>query len=594
MQLFLFLNDLAGRWPWLDELFRILYIGTVPLLATLLLARLTLIPKAPHDPSRSRVVLAMVLAVSLCVLTMLAINDLATLLHLGVLSPRPFMTRRINLLIVEPQDNSFPSPELMVAAAFAVALAGLGKRWAITGAVFTLLLAIARLYCGNNYLVDVVAGTLIGAAWGGITLSLAQAPLGHLARRMQLSWSSALLGATLLGIYLGLTLQPRFATKLYAPWTQTATAAPTSAETNPKAPKATRDAQNALQEGEGMSEGEDAEHQAEVLALSKRSTLFLPAVEAFLRGRLAPRTRPFTLLDVEVAPVKAGSSSYRCAAVRFEIHQGSPDLRRQVAECAARLIKMCFLLDSQMQNVDVVAILRGDGKTIDNSEVTFVGDEVPVFTASVQRKNLYLRSPAWANLQALDGGSWLRLRSRLFVNEKVLPETPGHSGEPVPQPQGTFLPSAMATVTAPQTPSALPTTLPVVPLHPTTRPSPTYSSPTPRPSPNATPTATPTPRSSPSPTASPTASHTASHTPTHTPRPTAIARPTIRPTLAATPTPTPSASASAIPTTVPTRARPAPRRWPVYRSQSGPRYRRARKPLYRKPLRSKRTRRRTR
>jgi membrane-associated phospholipid phosphatase len=578
VQLFLFLNDLAGRWPWIDELFRFVYMATLPLLGTLLLARLTLFPKAPHDPSRSRVVLATAAAVVLCVLTMLAINGLASVLHLGVLSPRPYMTRRINLLIVEPQDNSFPAPEMMVAAVFAVALAGLGRRWAITAGLATLLLGVARMFCGSNYLIDVVTGALIGTAWAGLALSYAQAPLRNLTRTLQMSWSSALLGATFLCIYLGLTFQPRFAAKLHAPWAQPAAAAPAGPTAN-AAIKSARDARGALQEGEGVTEGEDDAHEAEVLALSKRSSLFLPDVEAFLKGRLSPRTKPFTLLDVEVAPVKAGNTSYRCAAVRFEIERNVPHLRQQVAECAARLVKMSFALDSRVQNVDVIAILRGDGKQIDGSDANFVGDEVPVFTASVERKNLVLKSPApaWANSSTIDGGSWLRYRSLLFVNDKVLPDEAPQSATASPQ--------FVTPTPIPPTPQVTPD-LPPTPRAPGVVPVPGVVPGSGRPlvTPTARPTATPR--------SLPTATATAARATTE---PTPRANPTLRPTQRATPTIAASPTPAVVPTAQPTPTR-APR--PIARAPQSvrrPRVQRARprsrKPVYRKHSRVRRYRR---
>ncbi len=175
---------------------------------------------------------------------------------------------------------------------------------------------------------------------------------------------------------------------------------------------------------------EDAQNEAKTLALSKRSSLYLPEVETYLRGKLTPITKPFSLLDIEVAPVKTADSAYRVAAVRYEVRQDVPDLRRQTVECGARLAKEILTLDSQIENVDVIAVMRGDAAVIDDSEMRFTGDEVPVFTASIQRKNLIIEGNDWANSPTIDGGSWLRFRSRIYLNNRVLPENPESRREP--------------------------------------------------------------------------------------------------------------------------------------------------------------------
>ena len=91
------------------------YIATIPLLAVILLGLLILAPRAPGAPSRGKVALATVLALGGAALLMWGIEIWAQSLNVGTLSPRPFMTRWVNLLIVEPQDNSFPCVEVMVA-----------------------------------------------------------------------------------------------------------------------------------------------------------------------------------------------------------------------------------------------------------------------------------------------------------------------------------------------------------------------------------------------------------------------------------------------------------------------------------------------
>ncbi|MBW3635839.1 MAG: phosphatase PAP2 family protein [Armatimonadetes bacterium] len=433
MQLFLFLNDLAGRWPLLDGAMRFFYVGAVPAMATLLLAQLLLFPRREDAAPRARIVFAVAFALLLAAFLALVFEYLAQVLNLGNVSPRPFMTRRVNLLVLEPQDNSFPCYEIAIAAILAVALGFSSRKWGVFGAFLVILLGVARMFCGTNYFADVAVGALLGAGAAALCGAMFEARWRIFSSQPALHFAgaAAILALTLGATYVSLAATPRFASKLPAFWNAPATAAPSASE----APlQATRAARAVLQEGEGLAEA-TVPLSAEELALSKRSHQFLPEVERFLRGKLAPLARPFRLLDVEVAPVRAGGTAYRAAALRFEISREVPDLRRQTAEVAARLVKAAFASDSQLQNVDVTAILRGDAAQIDGSVLRFAGDEVPVFTASIARQSLVVASPRWVNDPKLDGGSWLRARSRLYINERILPPLPKPLAAPVATPK---------------------------------------------------------------------------------------------------------------------------------------------------------------
>ena len=425
MQLFLFLNDLAGRWPLLDGAARVFYVGALPILGTLLLAQLLLLP-APNGVSRSKTALSVVLAVGLGALIVWGFGWAASAWHLGNLSPRPWMTRRVNWLVVEPQDNSFPCVELLLAAIVAGASTRLSRRVGIFSWLLVLALGVTRMFCGNNYFADVFLGAALGAGafWG--CAALCERHLTWLSRLRLTATNGAPLAVTLAGC-IGLALfSPRFEGKFGLG--RAASAAPTSASIQG--------------EGEGLGQF-PGEGRAEELALAKRSTLFLPSVEAYLRGKLSPLARPFALLDVEVAPVKAGTTSFRCAAIRFQVPAEEAGTRRAVAARAARLVQTAFALDSQLQNVDIVAVSLDQGRGLDGSLVTFAGDEVPVFTASIQRKNLILPppAPAWLNAPGLEGGIWLRARSRLYVNARALPDSPAPTPIPTPTPVPTPAPT---------------------------------------------------------------------------------------------------------------------------------------------------------
>ena len=513
MQLFLFLNDLAGRSPFFDALARGVYLATVPVLALVLLALLTLAPRAPAAISRGKIALATLLALSAAALLMWGIGALAQSLNLGTLSPRPFMTRWVNLLIVEPQDNSFPCPEVMVAAILSVGIGFARAKWGISAGIATLLLMVARLFCGSNYAADVFVGALLGAGLMLCALALCRAPKPKRARIGGGALGAGTLALTGLATFLTMANMPRFESKLQVPWSRVASASPT--ELTRLAPVAAR---AGLQEGEGVTSDADM-GEAEALALSKRSTLFLPAAETYLRQILTPRARPFRLLDVAVAPVNWREKSYRAAALRFEIQPNTPGARRLVADRAATLVKAAFAADARLDNVDVTAILRGDARSIDGSLMRFAGDEVPVFTASVQRVNLVVAAPRWANDPKLDGGSWLRARSQLWINDAILPIVPGPPIAP-PTPKPTVIPPATTPISTPQPAVA-----------PTLKPAPPRVAPTLKPTiaPKVTPTKAP-PKII-APTAKPRAKPIAKPTVKPLPKPTPIVKPTAKPTL---------------------------------------------------------------
>lgn len=491
MQLFLFLNDLAGRWPLLDEAARFFYVGALPALGTLLLAQLLLVPRPFRGASRSKTALALVLSLALGALIVWGFDVVAAQLHLGVLSPRPWMTRRVNWLVVEPQDNSFPCVELVLAAAIASASFRLNRNFGCASWVVVALLALARMFCGNNYFADVLVGVALGAGAFVLCAGCCERGFSTGRRAREIGLRTLPLVVTLLGCYVFALFSPRFEGKLGVGRAAAATPLVSSIVTTGAASSA------AQGEGEGLGLP-PGEGRAELLARAKRSTLFLPHLEKFLRGKLTPLARPFTLLDVEAAPVKAGSSSYRCVAIRFEVPVGEAQTRPLVADRAARLVRAAFGLDSQLQNVDIIGVARDQGRNLDGSQMVFAGDEVPVFTASIQRKNLLVSGPAWLNAPGVDGGSWLRARSLIYINERALPVAgarlqlqqpvtrPGQTtapSPPTPRPSVTPLSEPAPTTSSRPLASASPTTLhppsehfpPVLPKSTIPSPSPTSS-----------------------------------------------------------------------------------------------------------------------
>jgi membrane-associated phospholipid phosphatase len=510
VRLFTFLNGLAGRSDFADAALRFFYVGAVPLMAMLLAAMLVFRPHAARlslprgAASRWKVAFATALAVVFSLLLAGAVNAFAwRFLGAEILSPRPFVIHRTTLLIVEPNDNSFPSPETMVAGALAVALWAVFPPLALPALMAVVLLCLVRVACGTNYPADVFAGALAGSALGVLMLALCRISLQlpradgkslvWRARPQALCASLTLLGLLVFSL-LSLSGSPRYGDAVRA-----LLQSPTSfMETPARASLAsmgasTREAHTPTHDATAH-EGEGAPTTAAEAAGAfvtrdlppAGQTLmggYLPQDEKFLLMQLQREKLPHRLVSVDVAQVRAGTQPYRAAAVRFEVARSGGSERRAVLTTAARIVRAAFRSDAQLQNIDVTAVVLNDPRRGVATLPVFAVGAIPVFTASVARRNLIVRDKPWVDVPGVDDGLWLRARSRLYINANVLPA----ADAPPPSP--------------------LPTRTP----EPTASPMPTLS---------PTPTVSPTPTASPLPTAAPTPSPTASPTPGVTASPT--------------------------------------------------------------------------
>ncbi len=160
--LFKAINDLAGRWPLLDGLMRLLVNEYfVPTSMALLLVIMWFWGKDERGRAYyQRVVI-------LTTFSLITANLILKGINLLYFRPRPFDTHQVNLLFYRPWDSSFPSNPATTGFSIAVSVALHSPIWGIPFLILATLFGFSRIFCGVHYPSDVLAGALLGTvtAW---------------------------------------------------------------------------------------------------------------------------------------------------------------------------------------------------------------------------------------------------------------------------------------------------------------------------------------------------------------------------------------------------------------------------------------------
>jgi undecaprenyl-diphosphatase len=161
--LFTAINSLAGRWPWLDALVRLLLNDYfVPTVLAMILLALWFEGTTPMAQARNqRTVLVGSLSAALA-------NILLKFMNLVYYRPRPFDAGEVNLLFYRPTDSSLPSNAAALGFAIAVGVWFYWRRrgWLLVG--LATLFGLSRILGGVHYPLDVVAGAVLGAISAGL------------------------------------------------------------------------------------------------------------------------------------------------------------------------------------------------------------------------------------------------------------------------------------------------------------------------------------------------------------------------------------------------------------------------------------------
>lgn len=152
--LFRLINGVAGTIPLLDGLMRFLVNDYV--IPTALAATLVFLWFSRQDRLQEAVIRAG--------LALLLANGLVKFINLIWYRPRPFTHNDVNLLFYFPSDSSFPANSVAATFAFAWTI------WLVNRAAGAWMLlaaagmAVARVYVGVHYPLDILGGAAIGIA----------------------------------------------------------------------------------------------------------------------------------------------------------------------------------------------------------------------------------------------------------------------------------------------------------------------------------------------------------------------------------------------------------------------------------------------
>ncbi len=518
MQIFYTINDWAGQNALFDGAMRGFYIAAIPILATVLAALLVFRPArlVANDAKIRRIAVATIGALVLCALLPIVINWFSlTVLDAPILSSRPYVTHWVNALVVEPNDNSFPSPETAMIGALFVAIWAVAPNLAWPSFFYGLLFCFARVFCGSNYVEDVLVGWLCGVAMGLLALSMFGVSLRRVRRfpwfrvldtvfarlQHQTRFAVFLLLSSVAAFWVfGLYLSPaHFNQKMGAFWSERTSALWSGTlhrgdnEYSNHGDNGKASSSDAPREGEGVSSSGSGSESliTSVVKEVPRSGVVtlggnLPIQAKQLQNALQSAHLAHSLVSIDVASLRGNEHQDKIneehfAFVRFQVRASGNVERQRVTQTAARIVQIAFAQSPRMQNVDVVGVVLNDPARDGVKYPVFAEGMIPVFTASIQRSQLILTGAAAVfNAPTTDAGTWLRERSRLYFNERVLPAkllAPPTSVFPITAPQN-VTPQRVA----PQrvTPTPTPKVIPPIATPQRVTPTPQAVAPTPK------------------------------------------------------------------------------------------------------------------
>jgi undecaprenyl-diphosphatase len=160
--LFKAINDLTGRWSWIDATARLFlndYFVPTVMAIVLLMLWFDGDPGTRRRMNRKAVLVAAVSAA--------LANILLKVVNLLYYRPRPFDVHDPTLLFYEPTDSSLPSNAAALGFSIAAGVWLCQRRWGWALLAVATIFGLSRVFGGVHYPFDVVTGAVLGcaAAW---------------------------------------------------------------------------------------------------------------------------------------------------------------------------------------------------------------------------------------------------------------------------------------------------------------------------------------------------------------------------------------------------------------------------------------------
>jgi undecaprenyl-diphosphatase len=156
-ELFTIINNVAGRWPWLDtpaHLFLNDYFVPTVLAITLLALWFDRSLFEQKANNREAVVVGSLSAA--------LANALLKIMNLLYHRPRPFDTYAVNLLFYQPTDSSLPSNAAALSFSVATGVWIFRRRWGWPLLGLATIFGLSRIFGGVHYPLDIITGAILG------------------------------------------------------------------------------------------------------------------------------------------------------------------------------------------------------------------------------------------------------------------------------------------------------------------------------------------------------------------------------------------------------------------------------------------------